>query len=104
MRKPGMKAAAAWLDDKVLIPDLLRTAPQVRPVLNRYGLRGCGGPQGPVESLGFFAKAHDVPLERLLGELRAGLERPQVEPGPDAANPRERLADTIYRPFFKAGI
>jgi hypothetical protein len=96
-----MDSSPAWLDDKVLIPDLLRTAPQVRPVLDRYGLRGCGGPQGPVESLGFFAKAHDVPLKRLLDELRAGLEHPEAAPPPVAG---DGLADTIYRPFFKAGI
>src|SRR5262249_58983846 len=99
MRKPGMKATTAWLDDKVLTPDLLRTAPQVRPVVDRYGLRGCGGPQGPVESLGFFAKAHDVPLDRLLGDLRAGLEHPEAALQPVAVNAGDRLADTIYRPF-----
>ena len=38
-----------------MIPDLLKAAPQVRPVLDRYGLRGCGGPLGPMESLAFFA-------------------------------------------------
>src|SRR5262245_41317804 len=104
MREPGMKASAVWLDDKVLIPDLLRTAPQVRPVLDHYGLRGCGGPLGPVESLGFFAKAHDVPLDRLLGELRDSLEHPEAAPRQVAGNPGDRLGDTIYRPFFKAGI
>lgn len=84
---------------KMLIPELLRAAPQVRPVLDRYGLRGCGGPDGPVETLGFFAKAHDVPLERLLHELRAGLTgaAPDSHAGPAAG-------DAIYRPFFKAGI
>lgn len=84
---------------KMLIPDLLRAAPQVRPVLDRYGLHGCGGPDGPVETLGFFAKAHEVPLERLLHELRAGLtaKRPESQAGPAPG-------DAIYRPFFKAGI
>jgi hypothetical protein len=86
------------VDEKVLIPDLLRQAPQVRPVLDRYGLRGCGGPLGPRESLGFFARAHDVPLSRLLAELRSSLNLPAAESVSDP------LADTIYRPFFKAGI
>jgi hypothetical protein len=84
----------------VAIPALLRTAPQVRPVLDRYGLRGCGGPDGPAESVGFFAKAHDVPLGQLLKELRAAahqVARPQAAEQPQAA-------DSIYRPFFKAGI
>jgi hypothetical protein len=98
-----MRLSAESLDDKVLIPDLLRAAPHVRPVLDRYGLRGCGGPTGPHETLGFFARAHDVPVERLLGVLRAELDRPV--PTATAAVPTEGpLADTIYRPFFLAGI
>lgn len=97
-----MQGTANVLDESVLIPDLLAGAPQVRPVLDRYGLRGCGGPLGPRESLAFFAKAHDVPIERLLHELRAGLRSAPL------ARPNEgfpvRPADAIYRPFFKAGI
>jgi hypothetical protein len=98
-----MNAVAAWPDEKVLIPDLLRAAPQVRPVLDRYGLRGCGGPLGPAESLGFFASAHEVPLDRLLEEIRGALPATD-EPGAEVPAPATMLADTIYRPFFKAGI
>src|SRR5215468_5585224 len=99
-----MNASAEWVDGQVLIPDLLKAAPQVRPVLDRYGLRGCGGPLGPRESLGFFARAHDVPLERLLQELRDHLDRPTPPPGPAKVDADGRLGDAIYRPFFKAGI
>jgi hypothetical protein len=99
-----MTALASWPDESVLIPDLLRAAPQVRPVLDRYGLRGCGGPLGPHESLGFFARAHDVPLDRLLKEVRDRLGRPTPGPGPAPAEAGGRLGDAIYRPFFKAGI
>jgi hypothetical protein len=95
-----MRATAAWIDGQVMIPDLLRAAPQARPVLDRYGLRGCGGESGPAESLGFFARAHDVPLPRLLDELRRACEKEAPAPAP----PADPLADTIYRPFFKAGI
>ena len=82
-----MKATAEWINGQVMIPDLLRAAPQARPVLDRYGLRGCGGELGPVESLGFFAKAHDVPLPRLLDELRAACEKPGPAPQPPNAPP-----------------
>ena len=98
--------AKALQDDmgKVMIPDLLRSTPRVRPVLDRYGLRGCGGPMGPVESLEFFAKAHDVALSQLLLEIRAALAQPEaVTVGPASSN-QDALADGIYRPFFKAGI
>ena len=95
-----MKAVLGPLNEKVLIPDLLDACPQVRPVLDRYGLRGCGGPKGPRETLGFFAKAHDVPIERLLEELRAGLEQPAAVAEANVIH----KADTIYRPFFRSGI
>jgi hypothetical protein len=86
-----------------MIPDLLRAAPQVRPVLDRYGLRGCGGPEGPAESLEFFAQAHEVPLPALLDELRASAGQPAVRSLP-VLEPKPEPADMIYRPFFKAGI
>ena len=88
------------VDPQMLIPDLLRAAPQARPVLDRFGLHGCGGPLGPYETLGFFAKAHDVPLPRLLTELATAI----VEQSPPTFAPLASPADTIYRPFFKAGI
>jgi hypothetical protein len=92
-----MQPTSEWINGQVMIPELLRAVPQVRPVLDRYGLRGCGGEQGPAESLEFFARAHEVPLPALLEELRAaGAAPPQPAEKPTAA-------DAIYRPFFKAG-
>jgi hypothetical protein len=99
---------ASRLDGGVLIPDLLRSAPQVRPVLDRYGLSGCGGEAGPAESLAFFARMHEVPLEALLRDLRAA-----AEGGPAAGECCPRCAadsakghagGAVYRPFFRAGI
>jgi hypothetical protein len=88
------------VSEAAFIPDLLRAAPHLRPVLDRYGLRGCGGPLGPQETLGFFAHAHDVPLDRLLMELRTA----QARPAPPPVDLPTAAADTIYRPFFQAGI
>jgi hypothetical protein len=99
-----MNPATTWINDQLLIPDLLRAAPQARPVLDRYGLRGCGGPLGPVESLGFFARAHDVPADRLLAEIRQSVEQPAPPAPPDDTHSADRGADTLYRPFFRAGI
>lgn len=96
-----MATAMTALGADLLIPDLLRRAPQVRGVLVRYGLRGCGGPLGPHESLGFFAQAHDVPLDRLLQEIRAEMEQPKAG---STRLPLVNRADEIYRPFFRAGI
>jgi hypothetical protein len=86
------------------IPDLLAAAPQVRAVLDRYGLRGCGGPLGPHESLDFFARAHEVPVERLLAELRAAAAAPPAASPGDTPGTGRWSADGIYRPFFLAGI
>src|SRR5262245_35491122 len=94
-----VSASVVRIDPDVMIPDLLRSAPHARPVLDRYGLRGCGGSAGPAESLGFFARAHDVPLGQLLGELREAVIRPGGTPAA-VAGPE----DVIYRPFFRAGI
>jgi len=97
-----------WVNENTMIPDLLLAAPYVRPVLDQYGLRGCGGKLGPMESLRFFAQAHDVPLDQLLTEIK---ERMAQVKNTDPANrvsiddePRARLEDTIYKPFFMAGI
>lgn len=89
-------------DAGTLIPDLLRALPGARAVLDRYGLRGCGGPEGPAETLGFFARAHEVPLDRLCREIEEAARR--SSPPPTPAAPAAELADTLYRPFFKAGI
>jgi hypothetical protein len=92
------------LSPAVLIPDLLRAAPQVRAVLDRYGLNGCGGPLGPHESVEFFARAHGVPVDRLLAELEAAKANPPpAVPGTHPESARWS-ADGIYRPFFLAGI
>ena len=92
----------AWPDETTLIPDALRAAPYLRGVFDRYGMAGCGGPTGPVETIGFFARGHEAPLDQLLAELREAVTRGGVAApkNPPQASP----ADAIYRPFFKAGI
>jgi hypothetical protein len=57
-----------------------------------------------MESLGFFAKAHDVPLDQLLREVRGAVDQPHVPSAAESAGPIAQAADSIYRPFFKAGI
>lgn len=102
-----MVATRSWPDADTLIPELLTKAPQAREVLDRYGLRGCGGPLGPEESIGFFARAHEVPIEKLLSEVRQCLADEPAKPALELhvlENEKPRPADAIYRPFFKAGI
>lgn len=95
-------APISTINERTLIPELLVGHPRARQVLDRYGLHGCGGANGPVESLGFFARAHDVPLAQLLAEIQStsvpGREKTE------AVETTPALADSIYRPFFMAGI
>ncbi|MCK6456372.1 MAG: DUF1858 domain-containing protein [Phycisphaerae bacterium] len=92
---------------EMMLPDVLRRFPFLRAVFDRYGLRGCGGPYGPAETVGFFARAHGVDESALLRELNDALAAPT---GVRADSPDTRpswadhLADTIYRRFFKAGV
>jgi uncharacterized protein involved in response to NO len=82
------------------LPDIVRQYPATRAVLDRYGLHGCGGPQGPREKLGWFARLHGVPVDQLLKELKEAANNPTAPPADFAPS----LADSIYRPFFLAGI
>lgn len=88
------------LDGGTQVPDLLAGMPSARAVLDRHGLRGCGGSGGPPESLAFFARAHGVPLPSLLEELRAVARAPSAAAAAEPARPE----DSIYRRFFRAGI
>ncbi len=83
-----------------LLPDVVSRYPATRSVFDRYGLQGCGGPMGPYEKVGWFAKLHGVSIDRLLAELNEAA----CKSAPAAAAFSPSIADTIYRPFFLAGI
>lgn len=85
---------------EMMLPEVITEFPGTRQVLDRYGLKGCGGPNGPAESVGWFARAHEVPLDRLLEELNAALQVRQ----PVVVEFKPSLGDTIYRYFFVAGV
>jgi hypothetical protein len=79
------------------LPEIIGSYPGTRQVFDDAGLHGCGGPQGPRETVEFFARVHGVPLEKLLADLEAAKEAP-------ATRYREDLGDTLYRRFFRAAI
>jgi len=82
------------------VREIVRRCPSARRIFDRHGLKGCGGAEGPVEPLSFFAAVHQVDAEQLVAELNRELKHPE----PDVPAYRETLADFIYRRFFKAGI
>jgi len=85
---------------EMFLPEMVERYPATRAVLDRYGLHGCGGPQGPREQLGWFARLHGVPIDQLLRELNDAANTSGATPAAFAPS----IADTIYRPFFLAGI
>ncbi|MGO8903495.1 MAG: DUF1858 domain-containing protein [Isosphaeraceae bacterium] len=89
----------------LLLPDLFRAHPETRMVFDRHGLRGCGGPLGPCESIRFFARAHGVDELTLVHELELAVAAPRSQ-SHSAATTRvaPEIADTIYRRYFLAGI
>lgn len=84
----------------MMVPDLLKQHPQTRPVLDRYGLHGCGGKHGPQESLGFFARMHGVAESQLLNDIKVVLGN--TTNADDTYQPS--VADSIYRRYFLTGI
>ncbi len=101
------QATRVELSLETMIPDLLARYPQVRSVLDRYGLRGCGGPMGPRESLRFFSQTHGVDGRTLLDELRHAISQSISHYRRRTEAPlhvTRSLADAIYRPYFLGGI
>ena len=82
------------------LPDVVSAYPATRAVFDRYGLQGCGGRLGPSEQVGWFARLHGVAIDKLLAELNESASGSS----PVAAEFSPSIADTIYRPFFLAGI
>ena len=83
----------------MFLPDIVTQYPATRLVLDRYGLKGCGGPRGPQEQVSWFANLHGVQLDSLLQELNDAAKTNVAPIGFQSS-----IADTIYRPFFIAGI
>jgi len=89
----------ATITAESLLPEVISCYPSTRAVFDQYGLQGCGGPLGPHEQVGWFARLHGVSIDRLLAELNEAAKSalPISEFSPS-------IADSIYRPFFLAGI
>jgi hypothetical protein len=85
---------------EMFLPDVVHRFPATRVVFDRYGLKGCGGPNGPAEPVSWFARLHGVDLDQLLRELNETAQHPRAIAG----TAQQSIADTIYRPFFAAGI
>jgi len=86
------------------IPEVVSRYPSTREVFDRYGLKGCGGPDGPPETVEFFSRAHAVELDKLLAELQESARKGARSGGSTEYRYEEAPEDLLYRRFFKAGI
>jgi metal-sulfur cluster biosynthetic enzyme len=51
------------------VREAVQRYPGIEAVFDRHGLGGCGGPDGPIEPIAFFARVHQVDPAALLREL-----------------------------------
>ncbi len=54
---------------RTTVREVVTRFPGAVAIFDKYGLTGCGGPDGPVEPVGFFAAVHHVDPEALIREL-----------------------------------
>jgi NnrS protein len=87
------------ITEQTSVAEVVQKFPNSRRIFDKHGLHGCGGGQGPAESLAFFASVHQADLPSLLEELNREAQQPQ-----ERHTYKETPADYIYRRFFKAGI
>ena len=95
-----MPAETVRISGESSVSGILKDYPAARRVFDEHGLQGCGGDEGPAETLEFFARVHQVDLAELVRDLEAAIENSV----PNDYVYKESLADVIYRRFFKAGI
>jgi len=88
------------INENMSVAEVVRSCPNARRIFDRHGLKGCGGEQGPSESLSFFAAVHQVNVDELIREINCEMNNPSAQP----YIYKETLPDYIYRRFFKAGV
>src|SRR5579871_2019269 len=85
------------ISERSSVREVIGRYPAARVVCEKYGLDGCGGPDGPDEPIALFARAHEVEVAHLLADLRAAA----VAAPPKAAAPTTRERDD-YRYYLSA--
>lgn len=96
-------ASGVAIHPDMTLRDIIEAYPATLPVFDRHGLMGCGGAQGPIEPLGWFAQVHHVDMEGLLEELRAAA-RSGAAPAAAPLTPQALARENLYRRFLKAAL
>ncbi len=88
------------INRNTIIKDLVKKHPQTMAVFRKYNLVVAGGVRGPNEPLAFFAKAHEVDYDEIVGELKIAIEKGVDENAEEV----ELVEDKVYSKFFKTAI
>ncbi len=88
------------ISERTTVRDILLAYPDAEPIFERHGLVGCGGPNGPLEPVGFFARIHRVDPDALVRELNRFVGGRSEERGQPARPAMDHGRD-LY-PFFLA--
>ena len=96
-------ASGVAIHRDMTVREIIEAYPATLPVFDRHGLMGCGGAQGPVEPLGWFAQVHHADIEGLLDELRAAALS-GAAPAAEPITPRALARENLYRRFLKAAL
>jgi metal-sulfur cluster biosynthetic enzyme len=75
--------------------------PGIETVFDKHGLGGCGGPDGPIEPIAFFARVHQVDPAALLRELNEFAAR---RDGADAIPLIDGRPKQATQPYFIAVV
>ncbi|HWP93066.1 MAG TPA: DUF1858 domain-containing protein [Thermodesulfobacteriota bacterium] len=89
------------IKEEMLIADIIEQYPSTKEVFEKYGV--CSGGIMPRETLGFFARAHQIELQMILAELNNASRRPHSTKN-EATVPGESIGEALWRRFFKSGI
>jgi len=99
-RAPG---APRSITPEMTLRDIIAAWPATAAVFGRHGLMGCGGMQGPVEPVGWFAKVHHVDLAQLIDELEQAAAS-GAAPSAPSISPADLAHENLYRRFLKAAL
>lgn len=97
---------AQRITGRTTVREVVTRYPGAVAIFDKYGLTGCGGPDGPVEPVGFFAAVHHVDPEALLRELNEyadSLEQAQ-EPAPATPQTSDSPPSDPYRLFLSTAL
>lgn len=70
-----MRPDMSLIGPHTTVREAVQRYPGIDAVFEKHGIAGCGGPDGPIEPIAFFARVHQVDPEALLRELNAFASR-----------------------------